>query len=161
MKCVSTNRFRGVTVLLAAMLFGAPSAKPQAFEVRPAMQQLKGVWSGEVAELSPDVAADKVPVSLLIDNVSGEEFSGTMEWPTFGGCTTEVHGLVEGTVVKWSEVAYVKGDDVVLYGLYIGRLEQSGEIAGEWMDPKHAIYPKGPKFGVTGATFVLRKEENR
>jgi hypothetical protein len=52
----------------------------------------------------------------------------------------------------------LKGDDVVLYGLYVAQFTADNEISGDWMDPRHAIHPKGPNYGVPGASFILKKE---
>lgn len=121
------------------------------------MPEVKGTWSGTVDQFSHDIE-DSCPVRLVIDEIAGQEFMGTMEWPTFGGCQTRLQGYLEGERMIWSETAYLRGDDVVLYGLYVGRLKADGEIEGDWMDPSHAIHPKGPVYGVPGATFRLRKE---
>src|SRR5258708_2140691 len=71
---------------------------------------------------------------------------------------TRVQGTVDGKLIKWIETAYLKGDDVVLGGLYVARFKADNEISGDWMDPKHTIDPKGPKYGVPGASFTLKKE---
>ena len=118
---------------------------------------IKTTWSGTLDQFSRDMK-DTVPVRLTVEAVSGDEFTGTMEWPTFNGCKTRVQGTVDGKLIKWIETAYLKGDDVVLGGLYVARFKADNEISGDWMDPKHTIDPKGPKYGVPGASFTLKKE---
>lgn len=95
---------------------------------------------------------------MTVAGISGNEFSGTMDWPAFHGCKTEIRGMFDGNVITWIEIAYLVGDDVVLNGLYVARFKTNSKIVGEWMDPKYAIFPKGPKYGVTGATLVLTKK---
>jgi hypothetical protein len=122
---------------------------------RHRMPDIKGKWSGTLDQFSHDTC-DSFPVELTVDAISGDEFTGTMEWPN-NGCQTRVQGMFHGELIKWSETEYLKGDDVVLYGLYVAKLNADNEIAGEWMDPDHIIYPKGPEFGVPGASFILKK----
>jgi hypothetical protein len=81
-----------------------------------------------------------------------------MEWPTFNDCKTRVQGVLDGERMIWSETGYLKGDDVVLYGLYVARFKADNEISGDWMDPKHTINPRGPRYGVSGASFTLKTE---
>jgi len=116
-----------------------------------------GRWVGTLDQFSHDIY-ELVPVELMVDTISGDEFKGTMTWPSFNGCKTVVQGMLEGDLIKWMETDYLEGDDVVLYGLYVARLGADGELSGDWMDPKHTIYPAGPNYGVPGASFVLRKD---
>lgn len=117
---------------------------------------LKGTWSGTFNQYSHDIN-DSFAFRLTIDAVSGSEFTGIMEWPTFD-TTTKVRGMLEGALIKWTETEYVKGDDAVLHGLYVARFSADNEISGDWMDPKHTITPEGPRFGTRGADFVLKKD---
>jgi hypothetical protein len=121
------------------------------------MTNIKGTWSGILDQFSHDIEGSS-PVTLTVEAISGDEFTGTMQWPTFNGCTTRVQGMFDGELIKWSETAYLKGDDVVLYGLYVARFKADNEMTGDWMDPEHAIHPKGPRFGVPGASFTLKKQ---
>jgi len=121
------------------------------------MRDIRGKWSGTVKQLSHDIEGS-FPVTVTIDATSGDEFTGTMEWPSFNGCQTRVQGMLDGELIKWSETAYLKGDDVVLYGLYVARFKADNEMSGDWMDPKHTISPNGPRFGVPGASFTLKKQ---
>jgi hypothetical protein len=120
------------------------------------MRDIKGKWSGKVDQFSHDHEGT-VAVRLTIDEVTGDEFVGTMDWPTIG-CVTQVQGYLDGERMIWSETDYLKGEDVVLYGLYVAQLKSDREIEGDWMDPKHTIYPKGPSYGVAGASFALARE---
>ena len=122
-----------------------------------AMSELKGVWSGTFNQYSHDINGS-FPVKLTIDTITGTEFTGTMDWPTFDNTQTRVKGMVDGTQIKWTETEYLRGDDAVLGGLYVAHLKASNEIAGDWMDPKHNIAPQGPRYGTRGADFVLKKE---
>ena len=65
---------------------------------------------------------------------------------------------IDGPLMKWTETEYLKGDDAVLGGLYVAHFMADNKIAGDWMDPKHTITPKGPRYGTRGADFVLKKE---
>lgn len=121
------------------------------------MRDIKGLWSGTVDQFSHDHEGT-IPARLTIDEVTGNEFAGTMEWPAVA-CVTQVQGYLDGERMFWSEIDYLKGEDVVLYGLYVAQFKSAGEIEGEWMDPKHTIYPEGPRYGVPGATFALRREQ--
>ena len=121
------------------------------------MQDIKGKWFGTLEQFSHDIN-DSVPVRLTVEGISGNDFTGTMEWPTFNDCKTAVQGFLAGERIIWSETEYLKGDDVVLYGLYVAQFTADNEISGDWMDPGHAIYPKGPNYGVPGASFILKKE---
>ncbi len=121
------------------------------------MTDIRGKWSGTLDQFSHDID-DSVPVTLTVEATSGNEFTGTMEWPSFDFCQTRVQGMLDGELIKWSETAYLKGDDVVLYGLYVARFKADDEMSGDWMDPKHTIYPNGPSFGVPGASFTLKKQ---
>jgi hypothetical protein len=121
------------------------------------MPDIKAKWSGTVDQFSRDVEG-AVPVTLTVEAVVGDEFSGTMEWPTLNGCETNVQGMIDGELIKWVETHYLKGDDAVLYGLYVARFKADDEISGDWMDPRHTIYPEGPEYGVPGASFILKKE---
>ena len=121
-----------------------------------AASELKGTWSGTFNQYSHDIN-DSFAVKLTVDAISGNEFTGMMEWPTFD-TTTSVKGMVEGPLIKWTETGYIKGDDAVLHGLYVARFSADHEITGDWMDPKHTVNPKGPRFGTRGADFVLKKD---
>lgn len=122
-----------------------------------AISELKGNWSGTFNQYSHDINGS-FPVKLTIDAISGTEFTGTMDWPTFDNTRTRVKGMVDGTLIKWTETAYLRGDDAVLGGLYVAHVKAGNEIAGDWMDPKHTITPQGPRYGTRGADFVLKKE---
>jgi len=122
-----------------------------------AMSGLKGTWSGTFNQYSHDVNGS-FPVKLTIDAISGTEFTGTMEWPSFDGTRTRVKGAIDGPLMKWTETEYLRGDDAVLGGLYVAHFKADNEIGGDWMDPKHTITPKGPRYGTRGADFVLKKE---
>lgn len=121
------------------------------------MPDLTGKWSGTFNQYSHDTNGS-FPVKLTIEAVSGNKFSGSMEWPTFDDTRTRVEGMVDGTLIKWTETEYLKGDDAVLHGLYVARFRSDNEIAGDWMDPKHTITPSGPRYGTRGGDFVLKKE---
>jgi hypothetical protein len=121
------------------------------------VSELKGSWSGTFNQYSHDNEGS-FPVKLTIDAIAGSEFTGTMEWPSFDDTHTKVQGMVDGALIKWTETEYLKGDDAVLGGLYVAKFTAGNEIAGDWMDPKHVITPKGPHFGTPGADFVLKKE---
>jgi hypothetical protein len=121
------------------------------------VSELKGTWSGTFNQYSHDINGS-FPVKLTIDAISGSEFTGTMEWPSFDGTRTKMKGSIEGPLIKWTETEYLKGDDAVLGGLYVAHFKADNEIAGDWMDPKHTITPKGPRYGTRGADFVLKKE---
>ena len=69
-----------------------------------------------------------------------------------------MQGMFDGELIKWSETAYLKGDNVVLFGLYVARFKADNEMSGDWMDPKHTIRPQGPRFGTPGASFTLKKQ---
>jgi hypothetical protein len=118
---------------------------------------LKGEWTGTLVQFSHEIEG-AFPVKMTVASITGNEFTGTMDWPTFNGCKTEIRGMLDGNVIRWTEIAYLEGDDVVLNGLYVARFKTKSKIVGEWMDPKHTIFPKGPKYGVTGATLVLTKK---
>src|SRR6187402_272475 len=120
-----------------------------------AVSELKGVWAGTFNQYSHDINGS-FPVKLTIDTITGTEFTGTMDWPIFDHTQTKVKGMVDGTLIKWTETEYLRGDDAVLGGLYIAHLKASTEIAGDWMDPKHNITPQGPRYGTRGADFVLK-----
>ena len=121
------------------------------------MSDIRGRWSGMLDQFSHDIDG-RVPVELTVETISGDEFSGTMAWPSFNGCRTVVQGMLDGDLIKWVETDYLEGDDVVLYGLYVARLGADNALSGDWMDPKHTINPGGPDFGVSGASFVLERK---
>jgi hypothetical protein len=145
-----------IVIIGAAILFGDVTTSVIVSAGRHEMSDIKGKWSGTLDQFSHDTY-DTIPVELTVDSISGDEFTGTMEWPD-NGCQTFVEGMFDGELIKWSETEYLKGDDVVLYGLYVAKFKADNEIVGEWMDPKHTINPKGPKFGVPGANFTLKKQ---
>ncbi len=142
-------------LLFLSSVLGATTSAIQAANGR-AVPDIRGKWSGTVDQFSHDTEGS-FRVTLTVEATSGSEFTGAMEWPTFNGCQTRVQGMFDGELIKWSETAYLKGDDVVLSGLYVARLKADNEMSGDWMDPKHAIHPKGPRFGVPGASFTLKK----
>jgi hypothetical protein len=143
-------------LLLLSSLLSAPTSAIQAANGRE-MPDIRGKWFGTVDQFSHDTDGS-FPVTLTVEAISGNEFTGTMEWPTFNGCQTRVQGMFDGALIKWSETAYLKGDDVVLFGLYVARFKADNEMSGDWMDPKHTIRPQGPRFGVPGASFTLKKQ---
>jgi hypothetical protein len=121
------------------------------------MSDIKGKWSGTLDQFSHDIEGT-FPVTLTVEAVSGEQFTGTMDWPSFKGTRTRVHGRVDGKLIRWTETEYLKGDAVVLAGLYVAEFSADNEIVGDWMDPKHVINPGGPRYGTLGATFTLKRE---
>ena len=120
------------------------------------MSDIRGKWLGTLDQFSHDIE-DTVSIELTVDTISGDEFVGTMTWPSFNGCRTAVQGMLDGDLIKWVETDYLEGDEVVLYGLYVARLD-AGVLSGDWMDPKHTINPGGPDVGVPGARFILKLE---
>jgi hypothetical protein len=144
------------SLLLASLFLSFASETSFAADAHQ-MSELKGAWSGTLSQFSHDIDGD-APVKLTISDISGDEFTGVMEWPSFEGCRTRVQGAFDGKLIKWTEAAYLKGDDVVLHGLYIAQFKSDDEIAGDWMDPKHTINPKGPRYGTPGASFVLKRQ---
>jgi hypothetical protein len=156
MRCMGSLTRRKTLAAIGAVL--SPLGFNMAFAAElHSVSDLKGEWSGTLSQFSHDINDDS-PVKLSITEISGDEFSGVMEWPSFDGCKTRVQGMFDGKLIKWTETAYLKGDDVVLYGLYVAEFKADHEIAGDWMDPKHTINPKGPRYGTVGASFVLRKQ---
>jgi hypothetical protein len=148
----------GISTVAAMGALLVVLAAPAAFTAEDqTMSELKGSWSGTFNQYSHDIDGS-FPVKLTIDAISGSEFTGTMEWPSFDDTRTRVHGMVDGALIKWTETEYLQGDDAVLGGLYVARFSAGNEITGDWMDPKHTITPKGPRFGTRGADFVLKKE---
>lgn len=121
------------------------------------MSDIKGRWSGTFDQFSHDINGS-FPVTLTVEAVSGDEFTGTMDWPTFDGTQTRVQGMFDGTQIIWTETGYLKGDDAVLHGLFVAHFKAGDEMAGDWMDPKHTIYPKGPRYGTPGGRFSLKKQ---
>lgn len=120
------------------------------------MRDIKGKWFGKIDQFSHD-HEQTIPVTLTIDELNDDEFMGTMDWPNVD-TVTQVQGYLDGERMIWSETDYLKGEDVVLYGLYVAQFKSPSEIEGDWMDPKHTIYPKGPNYGVPGASFALTRE---
>ncbi len=49
--------------------------------------------------------------AFTVEGISGDEFTGTMEWPTFNDCKTIVQGFLDGERIVWSETAYLKGEE--------------------------------------------------
>ncbi|PJG54392.1 hypothetical protein CVM73_14185 [Bradyrhizobium forestalis] len=119
--------------------------------------ELKGAWSGTFNQYSHGINGS-FAVKLTIEAISGDEFTGTMDWPTFDNTRTRVRGMIDGPLIKWTETEYLKGDNAILNGLYVARFKATNEIAGDWMDPKHTITSKGPRFGTRGADFIMKKE---
>jgi hypothetical protein len=147
----------GVAALGALLLvLGVPTPASFASDERTT-SDLTGTWSGTFNQYSHDTNGS-FPVKLTIEAISGNEFSGTMEWPTFDDTRTRVKGMVDGKLIKWTETEYLKGDDAVLEGLYVARFRSDNEIVGDWMDPRHTITPSGPRYGTRGGDFVLKKE---
>jgi hypothetical protein len=146
-----------ILIAFAAVHLAVVGASDAAgLELGAKIAKLQGKWNGTFHQDSHDLKGD-FPVILKIDGGKGGEFTGTMEWPSFNGCKTKVEGGFDGKTIKWSETAYIKGDDVVLYGLYVAKLDAKNRITGDWMDPKHRINPGGPHYGVPGGSFVLSK----
>ncbi len=121
------------------------------------MSDMQGRWSGTFEQFSHDIHG-RFPVTLAVEAVSGDQFTGAMNWPTFDGTQTRVQGTFDGRLIIWTETEYLKGDNAVLGGLYVAQFEARDEIAGEWMDPKRTIYPKGPRYGTPGGRFSLKKQ---
>jgi hypothetical protein len=143
-------------LLLASSALGVTTAATLAAG-NHTMENIRGKWLGTLDQFSHDNEGS-FPVTLTVEATSGDEFTGTMEWPTFDGRVTKVQGMFDGQLIKWSETAYLKGDDVVLYGLYVARFKADNEMSADWMDPSHTIHPKGPSFGVPCARFTLKKQ---
>jgi hypothetical protein len=148
----------GMLLRLILLVLAAGGGEAMAADAAYSVADVKGKWVGEFHQDSHETTG-VFALLLTVDAVSGDEFSGTIDWPDNNDCRTKVQGAFDGRVLKWTETEYLRGDDVVLGGLYIGRFENRGRIAGTWMDPKHNIYPKGPNYGTPGGTFVLRKQQ--
>jgi hypothetical protein len=118
---------------------------------------IKGKWVGSFDQYSHDTRASFAMV-MTVDEVSGSEFAGTIDWPENNNNRTKIKGNFEGGTLKWTETEYIRGDDVVLGGLYIGKFTDTVVISGTWMDPKHTIHPRGPNYGTSGGSFVLHKQ---
>ena len=114
-----------------------------------------GRWEGTFHQFSHDHEGD-YDVVVEVSSANGSEFSGTMHWPEFGGTVTEIRGHSDGPKIKWTETKYLRGDDVVLYGLYVGSVLDDQTLEGTWFDPSETIFPAGPNYGVAGGTFSLR-----
>jgi hypothetical protein len=149
---------RPISQLFAALLvFFADQRAMSSEMVDPAPADLKGRWIGTFDQASHDTQAS-FSMILTIDEISGREFTGKIDWPDNGNTRTKVQGSVDGNALKWTETEYLSGDDVVLCGLYVGRVEDQSRISGTWMDPKHTIRPKGPDYGTPGGVFSLYRQ---
>jgi hypothetical protein len=120
------------------------------------IDEITGTWIGSFHQDSHDTQAT-FAMMMTVDEVTDQDFSGTIDWPENNN-RTKIKGLVEGRLLKWTETEYVHGDDVVLGGLYVATFTDRRTISGTWMDPKHTIYPQGPRYGTPGGSFVLRKQ---
>jgi hypothetical protein len=144
----------GATLCLALDISVNSAAFPTEAHTMP---DIKGRWSGTFDQFSHDINGS-FPTILTVEAVSGDQFTGTMDWPTFDDTQTRVQGMFDGELIIWTETEYLRGDDAVLHGLFVARVKAGDEIAGDWMDPKHTIYPKGPRYGTPGGRFSLRKQ---
>ena len=146
------TNLRQVAVLLAVLGWPLPSPSVAA--------DLVGTWVGAFDQDSHDTTG-RFRMILTIERMEGAEFRGTLDWPDNNDCRTAVEGSFDGTAATWVETKYLRGDDVVLGGLYIGRFDRDGRLAGTWFDPKYTINPKGPNFGTPGGSFVLQREATK
>lgn len=126
-------------------------------ETKHSIAEMTGTWNGTLHQYSHDIEGT-FPVIMTINHLDHEKFSGTMDWPDFGNCQTRVRGHFNGTRLIFTETEYLKGDDVVLNGLYVATFSGKDKIKGEWMDPKHTIHPVGPDYGIAGASFVFERK---
>lgn len=129
-----------------------------AAEKKDPPEQLKGRWKGTLHQFSHD-SDETVTMILNIGTVSHGEFSGSIEWPDNNSCITKITGKIGDGMVKWTEEAYISGDDVILYGLYVAKYTGGKDLSGDWMDPEETIYPAGPDYGTPGASFKLEKSD--
>jgi hypothetical protein len=118
---------------------------------------IQGKWVGTLEQYSHDTHGSFAMV-MTIDEVSGNEFRGTIDWPDNDNNRTAMRGYLENGRVFWTETGYLRGRDVVLDGLYVATLSEPTTLSGDWMDPKYVIHPAGPRYGTPGASFVLHKQ---
>jgi hypothetical protein len=157
MASLATRRTAAVGLLVLAVLtLDTITSAPIAAEI-PKMSDFKGTWSGTFDQFSHDIAGT-FPVTLTVETVSGDQFTGTMDWPTFDGTRTRAQGWFDGQLIIWTETEHLKGDNAELYGLYVAQFKADNEMAGDWMDPKHTIYPRGPRYGTPGGSITLKKQ---
>jgi hypothetical protein len=71
------------------------------------ISELKGEWTGSFDQFSHDIEGS-FPVKMSIDTITDNEFKGTMDWPTFNDCKTEVRGMFDGKSIIWTETAYLR-----------------------------------------------------
>src|SRR5438445_13498014 len=98
------------------------------------MSDIGGRWSGTLDQFSHDIY-ERVPVELTVDTISGEEFTGTMSWPSCNGCKTVVQGVMYGDLVKWIETDYLARGGVALYSLYVARLGSASVLSCYSLEP--------------------------
>ncbi len=157
LKMFNSNIMFRLTLLTLLLLYltSAPTQLVASSESKTRIAELTGKWQGTFHQNSHE-HSETVPMVLTVEHVTNQEFSGTINWPE-NKCKTAIHGNLEGKTLKFTETNYIEGDDVVLDGLYVGKFSGSKKLTGNWMDPKHTIYPKGPNYGVSGGSFELSK----
>jgi hypothetical protein len=114
----------------------------------------KTSWMGVCAY---DSQGGKYPFTLNLDNIAGNQISGTIEWPTLNGAKTKFRGTASGTQLVFEEYEIITGeDDVEVPNSYKGTLDAS---SGETING--TVNESSPdQAGKWSVTYVEKDDED-
>jgi hypothetical protein len=134
------------------------------------LQQLSGEWRGTFRQYSNGIDGEYVIV-LRIDRVDEEvrTLYGELQWPTLCSACPAIIGSASEYEILWQEALppqrgeigvaeydangkKIRGGRYIYGGVYKAYLLPSGEMIGQWLDPKQA--------GRDGGYFRLTRVES-
>jgi hypothetical protein len=94
---------------------------------------------------------DSYPMIMVISILEGNNFSGTLHWPTLRDSVSTCEGYIEGDSLQWTEPRLLQGSNILLNGIYKAKLVDHNSMIGKWYSPDD---------GVEGAKFELKRKES-
>ena len=101
-----------------------------------------GKWKGSHDQYS----YGSYPMVMDISRIEGNNFYGTLHWPTLRDSITTCEGHIEGDTLQWTEPQLLQGSNILLNGIFEARFISEDELVGNWYRPDNGI--EGSRFNI-------------
>jgi len=105
---------------------------------------LRGKWEGSFDQYN----SHEYPMVMEVDEINGNEFSGTLGWPTLRNSITTMEGYLRNDTIYWTEPALLQGSGILLNGHYVSIFSSTRKIDGFYYMPNNKNL-EGGAFSIT------------
>jgi uncharacterized protein YvpB len=115
-----------------------PFELERVIETFTSKEYLLGRWEGTFNQYSYGIYTS-YPMIMNISRIEGNNFYGTLHWPTLRDSITTCEGYIEGDTLQWTEPQLIQGSNIILNGIYKARFVNEDELVGNWYIPEKGI----------------------